>query len=406
MNILDQYNQTVLGKNQQTLDISKEKFQVSSTSIAKNKFNITVTNTGSLPINFTKIWVQNTTDTDWVRSYVPVNGFVGPGSTLKNIGQNIPLYAKSTQSYNIKLITSRGNTQQFNVNSVGSTPLNIQLYAFPSTVSSGFTTQIVMIVTNNSTGTLVNLTPTASASPITDPSCILGSASPQKYSTLLPGGTAVFTWSLTASGSANKICTVTASLQNGFPNQSVQTQVTITQVTLASTTYAQNAGVLTVDYTSFKYAKTNDAQWNTGWDLPSTDNYAFQLILQNNNQTQNSVLYLSKNTALLMSDTANAGNSRTFYLTDHITFNTGTGFNISPYCSGTGDYCASIPYQGTSVLTFASSTPDGSSSPQNLNTGHSYIGFVLMYGKFNVNNPPDNSGKYGQNLPYMAIMVG
>ncbi len=162
MNTLDKYNQTVLGKNQQNLDIGKEKFQVASVGFVNNKLNITVTNTGSLPINFTKIWIQNKTATDWVRSYVPANNFVGPGATLKNIGQNIATDAKSTLSYHIKLVTSRGNVQEFDVNSANSAPLNIQLLALPPTVPSGFTTKLVMLVTNNSTGILVNLVPLAS----------------------------------------------------------------------------------------------------------------------------------------------------------------------------------------------------------------------------------------------------
>src|SRR5260370_24244639 len=159
MNILDKYNQTVLGTNQQSLDTSKEKFQVNSAAIVNNKFNITVINTGSLPINFTKIWVQNTTANDWISSYAPKTKVVTPGGILYNIGQNIPLNALSTNSYHIKLVTFRGNTQEFNVNSVGSAPLNIQFYTFPSAVPSGFTTELVMIVTNNQSSTLTNLSP-------------------------------------------------------------------------------------------------------------------------------------------------------------------------------------------------------------------------------------------------------
>ena len=108
MNTLSQFGQTVLGKSQQTLNTVNEKFQVTNVNIANNKFNITTVNTGNIPINFTKLWVTNSsaTNIDWTRVY-NLNAFVGPGATLKNIGQSIPLSALSTNSYNIKLVTSR-----------------------------------------------------------------------------------------------------------------------------------------------------------------------------------------------------------------------------------------------------------------------------------------------------------
>jgi len=141
MNTLDKYNQSSLLKNQQLTDISKENFQISSVTVPNGKFNITVSNSGSLPITFTKIWIQNQTaysaGTDWTNSYVPTNNFVAPGGILKNIGQNLPVSINSAYSYNVKLVTSRGNTQQFKVNSPSVTPLNIQLYSIPSGVASG-----------------------------------------------------------------------------------------------------------------------------------------------------------------------------------------------------------------------------------------------------------------------------
>jgi len=61
MNVLDNYNQSILIKTQQIADIANEKFQVSSVTLDGKKLNITVTNTGSLPVSFTKIWIINKT---------------------------------------------------------------------------------------------------------------------------------------------------------------------------------------------------------------------------------------------------------------------------------------------------------------------------------------------------------
>ncbi|MDE1764487.1 MAG: hypothetical protein KGH88_09665, partial [Thaumarchaeota archaeon] len=181
MGILNNYNQSVLTKNQQLSDVNKEKFQISSVTVPNSKLNITIVNTGSLPINFTKIWIQNTTTTDWVRSYVPTHNFVAPGSVLTNIGQNSGVYINPANSYNVKLVTSRGNTQQFTVNSPNTSPLNLQLLAMPPTTPTGFKTQLVMIVTNNSTGTLINVSPrTPTLVSHNATSCNVGVVSPTK----------------------------------------------------------------------------------------------------------------------------------------------------------------------------------------------------------------------------------
>src|SRR6185437_9528446 len=168
MNILDNYNQSVLARNQQATDITKEKFQVNSVTMVNNKLNITVVNTGSLPVNFTKIWITNktATTTAWVKSYTPTSSTVAPGNTLTNLGINgISTWLNTNYPYHVKLVTSRGNTNEFDINSASTTPLNIQLMFMPSTVPSGITTSLVMIVTNNSTALLTNILPSALPNP-------------------------------------------------------------------------------------------------------------------------------------------------------------------------------------------------------------------------------------------------
>src|SRR5689334_5495370 len=55
MNILNQYNNAVLVKNQGLTSTSNEKFEIGSVTIKNSKLNITLANTGAVPINFTKI---------------------------------------------------------------------------------------------------------------------------------------------------------------------------------------------------------------------------------------------------------------------------------------------------------------------------------------------------------------
>lgn len=402
MHLLDNYSQTFLTKNQERIDAQREQLKISSVSIANNnKFNITVQNTGEIPINLTRIWIQDTSTSNSPSKFV-VNQAVSPDAIVKNIGQNIQFTASSTDAYDMKLVTDRGNTQEFSVNSANTVPLNIQLYAFPSTVSSGFTTQVVMVVTNNSTGTLVNVTPTATVSPTPPgpPNCVLGSVSPPKSNSLPPGSTALFTWPLTATGTANQVCTVTAKLQNGFPGQQVQTTVTITMVTLSSTNYAANAGVLTIDYTSFKWAQTNT--WNSGWQF-NHGATGFAITIANNNQTAGGYkLWISENSQLFFQVAGGTASPTSFYLVNAVNLNPG-GITINKY---TPDLHQGVDnLGGTATLYFASkqqgSGPQGGTL-QTMPAGE-FTGFIVMYGKFAINQG-DTGTQYAQTIPFVAVI--
>jgi hypothetical protein len=117
LNVLNSFDQSVLARNQLILDANKENFNIQNAVVTNNKFDIIISNSGNLAINITRMWVQNTTATDWVNFY-PINQLVSPGSSLIHVGQNVPVSVVTTLpavKYNIKFITSRGNTLQFNM---------------------------------------------------------------------------------------------------------------------------------------------------------------------------------------------------------------------------------------------------------------------------------------------------
>src|SRR6185437_15582477 len=151
---------------------------------------------------------------------------------------------------NVKLVTSRGNTQQFNVNSANVAPLNIQLLSIPATVPSGFQTKLVMIVINNGSYTLVNVTPQTpieANNPTATCSLVQNQASPPKYNTLPPGSTAVFQWDVMIRGTVTgQTCTWIAQLQNGYNGNTATATVSVTNIAFTSTTLAQNSGILTL----------------------------------------------------------------------------------------------------------------------------------------------------------------
>jgi hypothetical protein len=423
MNTLDKYNQSSLLKNQQLTDISKEKFQISGVTIPNNKLNITVTNTGSLPINFTKIWIQNTTTTDWVKGYVPTNNFVVPGGTLTNIGKTLPVYINSANSYNIKLVTSRGNTQQFTVNSVGVQPLNIQLLAFPTTVPSGFKSELVMVVINNSTSTLVNISPNNPTLTINNvandsPTCTSSGLTPAQYTTISPGTTAIFTWDITVTGSGGDTCTAsfTTPLQGGYAQTLTSPAIKPTAVSLSSTTYSQNSGVITNDYTSFKWTQGGN-KWNNEWSLPSNKITDFQATISNNNQTAGGYsLWLSKNSQIMLFQTIMPANQKlvvnAYFLSNCVTITNGAGCGGGPNCptapcvTAYTDYSASVANQGgITTLYFGADGPgSGNEQPTLLQPNTPYFGMIILYGKFCMHSGDNNCGNYAQTIPFLAVI--
>ncbi|KFI21191.1 hypothetical protein, partial [Nitrosococcus oceani] len=104
-------------------DANHEEFSITKVTIDNNKFNITVQNSGSIPVSINRLWVQNKSDITWGTSKYDVNQVVYPGNSLSKIGQSIPLYAKPTQGYDLKLVTMRGNIKEFFVNSASQAPV-------------------------------------------------------------------------------------------------------------------------------------------------------------------------------------------------------------------------------------------------------------------------------------------
>lgn len=393
-NLLNQYDNTVLTKNQVLTDSDKEKFQITSVTTPGNppKFNITVANTGSLPINFTKLWVQNTTTTDWTYSYVPSKAFVNPGGVVTNIGQSIPLYYKSTASYNIKLVTSRGNNQAFTVSSASSTPLNIQLLALPSTVTSGFTTELVMIVTNNGTGVLTNLIPQISEQPGFTATCTLGTVSPPSFNALSPGNTAIFKWDLKVAGNIGKSCTYVASLQNGFTSNIASTTVTLTPISAVSSNWSTSWGILSMNYTSLQWSQDGGNTWNNAWTLPHGPPTVWRVNIANNDPNRSFIF--NGNSTLVAFGTSPGSNAATQFFIIKNNYPPTTAYPTNGQ---------NVAFNSTGTLYFGASGAAGTGGVSfgNSQTGQYAISIIL----FGYWNSVANSNFFGQNIPYEGIIV-
>ncbi|MDE1765528.1 MAG: hypothetical protein KGI27_04530 [Thaumarchaeota archaeon] len=402
MGILNNFNQSVLVKNQQLTDVDKEKFQISSVTVPNGKLDVTVANTGSLPIQFTKMWIQNTSATDWANSYVPTNNMVSPGGVLTNIGQNIPVSINPANSYNVKLVTSRGNTQQFTMNSIGAAPVNIQFYAFPSAIPSGYTTELVMIVTNNQSSTLVNITPqiskwTGTPSPSNAACTPSVTSSPPSVSTLAPGSTAVFKWDLKIIGNPNQFCTYAASLQNGFPGNTASTTATVKSITATSSNWSTTWGILSINYTSLQYAQNGGSSWTNNWSVPcsnggngackNTD--VWRMSITNNDPTRSFIL--NGNTTLIAFSSFPGSNTATQFFIINNNYP-----SIHPYPTNG----QTIPANSTVTVYFGTNSAGGS-NPQSLPSTGQFAVSILTFGYW---DSIASNNFFGQNIPYEGII--
>ena len=399
MNLLEKFNQSVLVRTEESIDRGKEDFDVVRVSVVNDKLNITVQNSESLPVHLTRLWAENMTASDAVFKY-DIDEVVSSGRTVTDIGQNIAFNVDNADSYNIKLVTERGNSQQFTLNSASSAPLNIQLLAIPPTVPSGFKTQLVMTVTNNGSGILTNLVPVLS--PVGSPTatCTPDPVSQSNYDTLAPGSTAIFSWAVKVTGTKDaQTCKYRAQLQNGYPNNFAEATITNTKVTLSATDYAAHAGVLTIDYTSFRWAQTNS--WESGWQFLN-GKIGFSITLANNNQTEGYKLWISENSQLFFQAAGGTAAPTSFYIVNSVNLVPG-GATVSKY---TPDSNQSIANKGgTAILYFGSklqgSKPQGNTI-QDMPAGE-YVGFIVMYGKFAINQD-DTGSQYAQTIPFVAVI--
>ena len=237
VNLIEQLNDQVIMKTVEIQDKSKERFEITSARIDAGKFNFTIHNTGELPINFTRFWINNVTDSTWQLQNYTLNKISIPQETITNVGQGLDLQALESQAYSIKLVTQRGNSEEFSVNSPSEENLDLKLLALPETVSDGFRTTLLLTVTNNMTknSILVNVKPIMLPPQTTGTATftLISDMNPSQKTTLSKGDSAYFTWVYEISGTLDDTVTFTTNLQNGLPQNFATATVRVNDILLA-----------------------------------------------------------------------------------------------------------------------------------------------------------------------------
>lgn len=259
MNHLDKFGETIIEKGQEDRNRDREQFDITRVSRDSNKFNITIQNTGELPINITRLWIQNKTDPSWGTSKFEINKNLSPGQTLTQIGQDIQLTALDTQGYDVRLVTERGNAKEFLVNSVSQEPVYLQIFVLPDNVPSGFNTTLLFAVTNNmsNNGVLTNFVPKLNVISQGASATFVSGPDPTIYPLLEKGDTAYFQWIYKISGITGQGVKFEASLENGYLANSVSRDVTVVanSGTKDASAYHRTGG--TIWYSSNTYSSSS-----------------------------------------------------------------------------------------------------------------------------------------------------
>jgi hypothetical protein len=239
MNQVTQLAESVETKQVNDFERTNESFEVVKVRNDNNQFNMTVINTGDVPVHLTRLWVENTTDSTFPISKYDLDIALAPGASVYNIGQNLGLSVLDSQSYYAQLISERGNQKQLFLNSAADTSLFLRLSASPSVFPTTFATTVTLEIINTGTTQLLNLTPEMVS--VTTPTCNqctyneLVTVNPTSFDSLAPGDTALFEWVYDFSGENGDQLTFTAGLQNDIRADSV----TVTLQTIESALNAE-----------------------------------------------------------------------------------------------------------------------------------------------------------------------
>lgn len=187
MNTIDEFAQSVIVSEAENINRGMEDISISQATLVGGEFNATVINTGSLPVQLTRLWVVN--EDTGLNSKADLDERINPGNQIYNIGVGAGISADSTTSYTLKAVTSRGNIATFSVSPNISTQVQIII---PGEVQPGESFRVVTLITNNSTqpNNIVDLVPIIkNNSTLTQ----IDGPLPPSIKTLPRGNTATFT---------------------------------------------------------------------------------------------------------------------------------------------------------------------------------------------------------------------
>src|SRR5438105_6603155 len=231
----DQVTQTLITKAASNLNKLNERISIADVGYAKNKLNVTVTNSGGSVAKLASIYIINqTSSTASQYRYELGNVNLAGTASVTNIGQSLAFSTKNDTNYSVKIVTAAGNSAITNIASLSNTAMKITMFAIPSTIAPGANATVLMAVTNNNTGFMIANPISAKMSYST--SCVSSSSytcSIQLLKTegnatkIAAGGTVFFKWVYSITAPDNTPYTFTGSIINGKSGNTATVTVTV-----------------------------------------------------------------------------------------------------------------------------------------------------------------------------------
>jgi len=103
----NEYIQAVNERNRLDWERQNEAIEIESTSVVDGKLNLTVKNKGSVTAHLVSLWITERPAT--LHKSFPISCNIRPGETVTNVGQELEVQLSPERTYEVKLVTERGN---------------------------------------------------------------------------------------------------------------------------------------------------------------------------------------------------------------------------------------------------------------------------------------------------------
>jgi len=300
MDLLENLAYNVDAKQDTNLNRQNEAFEITAVSIDNNEFNLTVTNTGNLPINITRMFVKNMTDSTWNQTKHEIKKLIPPGVSVSKIGEGVGLSALDSESYDLKLVTERGNSLNTQMLSASGQPLEMILYTSPANPLTGQNVTLLYSVKNNLTkGSIIHTLVPDFRPPITTGSAtaqLKGSVMPASVEGLKPGESAFFkAIYYVEGGNTEKItfnATIAGATAGNFVSDTTVIDIPPVSESAINEILGGQVGIIAMNFTSFEACipggpvnqdcRSNSSDWTRAWNLTRSESYLFRLNFTNN----------------------------------------------------------------------------------------------------------------------------
>ena len=115
------FSEQLIAEESRQRDIQEEKFDLITVDIdtVTDKLDATIKNTGEIPLKITTLYLDKLGDNTDVVQKIEIDQTIAPGNSFDFLSESIDVDIEPGEGYSMKLVSSRGETQTFYLNSAG-----------------------------------------------------------------------------------------------------------------------------------------------------------------------------------------------------------------------------------------------------------------------------------------------